>query len=74
MDSCIYDSRRNYGEMAVILSWVDKYTILGPTHVVAEEGQKITNLIDGDDIGLLNRFVRCKIEINPKNKTAKSTQ
>ncbi len=74
VDPCMYYSRRENGDMTIILSWVDDNIIMGPDNVVDEERIKIGKLIDIDDVGPLNEFVGCKVEIDQIAKTAKSTQ
>ncbi len=74
VDPCIYYSRRKNGDMTIILSWDDDNIIMGPDNVVNEERIKIGKLIDIDDVGPLNKFVGCKVEINRIAKTAKLMQ
>ncbi len=64
VDPCMYYYRHKNGDMAIILSWVDDTIIIGPDSVVNEERIKIGNLIDIDDVGSLNKFVECKVEMN----------
>jgi len=51
-------------ESKIILSWVDDNIIIGPDYAVNEVRIKIGKLIDIDDVGPLNEFVGCKVEIN----------
>ncbi len=46
---------------------------MGPDYIVNEERTKIGNLIEIDDVGQLNEFVGCKVEIDQITNTAKLT-
>ncbi len=68
----MYYSRCKNGDITIILSWVNDNIIMGLDK--NEERIKIGNLIDIDNVGPLNKFVGCKVEINQITKTAKLTQ
>ncbi len=46
----MYNSRHKYGDMIIILSWVDDKIIMGPDNVVNEKSMKIRNLINIDAV------------------------
>ncbi len=61
VDPCMYYSRHENGDLTIILSWVA--LIIGPDYIVSEERIKLGKLVDIDDVGPLNEFVGCKVEI-----------
>ena len=70
----MYFSMSKAGELAIWLLWVDDNLILGPSHVMKDEGKKLANEIKIEDVGKLKEFVGCKIEIDKSERSAKFTQ
>ena len=63
-DQCVYFSRDKAGELAIWLSRVDDNLIIGPSHVMKDEGENLAKEIEIKDDGELKESVGCKIEID----------
>ena len=55
-DPHMYFSRNKDGKLAIWLSWIDNYIIVGLSHVM-KDGEKLVKEIKIEDVGKLKKFV-----------------
>ena len=53
---------------------MDDYLVVGPSHVMKDEGKIIAKEIKIEDVGELKEFIGCKIEIDKLEQSAKVAQ
>ena len=72
-DPCMYFKWTITG-LVIWLSWIDDCMVWGSKTVVPEESNKFTSRFDCDDVGEVNEYVGCKINIDRKERSITFTQ
>ena len=72
-DPCLYFKWTLFG-LVICLSWIDDCLCVGPKQGVIKAKQQMKDQFDCDDVGDLNEYIGCKIEIDHENGTVKFTQ
>ena len=72
-DPCIYYKWTQDG-LALWVSWVDDLMFWGPKTMVQEEKTELTDRFDCDDVGDVEEYVGCQININEDEGWMKVTQ
>ena len=62
-DPCIYYKWTNAG-LVVWTSWIDDNVMMGPEKEMKKEKQKFIEIFECDDVGPLEEYVGCKIEVD----------
>jgi hypothetical protein len=73
-DPCLYYKRTKGGELSIWISYIDDLLTVGKEHVVDTAKENMMKQFDCEDVGDLQEYIGCKLEIDKKNKTAKLTQ
>ena len=58
----------------VFASWVDANQVMGPEQEMMKERQKFMEIFECGHVGLLEKYVGCKIEVDQKAGTVKFMQ
>ena len=72
-DPCLYFKWTLFG-LVIWLSWIDDCLCVGSKQGVMKAKQQMKDQFDCDDVGDLNEYIGCKVEIDHENGTVKFTQ
>lgn len=72
-DPCLYYDWTDLG-LVLWISWVDDCLVVGTTEAVARAKEEMMNRFDCDEVGELEEYVGCKIDINREERSVKITQ
>ena len=72
-DPCMYYKWTKAG-LVVWTSWIDDNLVLGPHDEMKSEKKKFMKIFECDDVGPLEEYVGCKIEIDKEAETVKFIQ
>ena len=73
MDPCLF-YRWEEGYLLCCLLWVDNFLLVGPDHLVPKVKDRLTQLMECDDVGEMVEYVGCKIERNREIRDMRLTQ
>ena len=72
-DPCLYYRWKN-NSLNVWVSWVDDLINFGPKEEVLQNKEEFQKQFECDDVGWMNEYVGCKVNINRKENAMKITQ
>jgi len=71
-DPCLHFKYRD-GKLHVWLTWVDDCAGGGPAETILDEKEKLKEVFDCDDIGEMDEYVGCKVDIQEEDGSIKIT-
>ena len=73
-DPCMYYSWNSSENLAIWIIWIDDNLCIGNRKVVKREVQMLSDRFEVDDVGTLEEYVGCKIDIDQEKQTLKFMQ